>query len=110
MNQDEYRVLWNEIVRFVDAFRRDPSIEILQKEPSYDDDISNAFYAGLVGKLATDYNFVPPQWIFKKKYFLNEPIFIGGYTGAYNVFLLTDTPLDFKARNIFVASNTFDRV
>ena len=109
MNIYEYRVLWNEIIRFVDVFRRNPSIEILQKEPTYDNNVSNAFYAGVVGKLATEFNLVPPKWIFYKKYFLDNPVFLGGYTGAYNVFLLKDTPLDFKARNIFIGSNTFDR-
>ena len=109
MNRDEYRILWNEIISFVDEFRRNPSIDKLRDEPSYTNDIANAFYAGVVEELAKEQKLYVPQWAFNKKYYLPEPVFMGGWKGEYRILLMLETPLAFQIRNIFIGNNTFER-
>ena len=109
MNRDEYRILWNEIIRFVDDFRRNPSHDKLKERNDAMNDIANAFYAGVVEELAREQNMCAPQWVFQKKYYLPEPVFLGGLKGEYRIFVLLETPLAFKVRNIFVGDNVLDR-
>ena len=109
MNREEYRILWNDIVRFVDDFHRNPSFDKLRKERSYNNIIANAFYAGVVEELAKKHNISIPQWVYKKKYFLPEPVFLGEFKGEYRILILLETPLAFKMRNIFAGDNILDR-
>ena len=110
MNRDEYRIFWNKIIRFVDDFRRDPSHDKLLEENDYKNDIANAFYAGVVEELAKEQNMSIPQWVFQNKYYLPEPVFLGGLKGEYRIFIIIETPLAFKIRNIFVGDNVLDRL
>ena len=110
MNREEYRVLWNDIVRFVDDFRRNPSFDKVREGRSYTNDIANAFYAGVVEELAKEQNMRIPQWVFHEKYYLPEPVFLGEFKGGeYRILILLETPLAFKIRNIFVGDNILDR-
>jgi len=109
MNRDEYRILWNEIIRFVDDFRRNPSFDKLKIEASYTNNIANAFYAGVVEELAKEHNMKAPKWALCKKYYLSEPVFLGGFKSEYRILIMIETPLAFKVRNIFVGENILHR-
>ena len=109
MNRDEYRILWNDIVRFIDDFRRNPKVDKLKEKSGYTNDIANAFYAGVVEELAKEQNMVIPQWVFSKKYYLKEPAFLTDLKGEVKIFIMLETPLAFKTRNIFVGSDTLCR-
>ena len=109
MNPNEYRILWNEVIRFVDDFRRNPNLEKIQKPPTYSNNVAQAFYAGVVEELTKEQNMNTPMWVFSPKYYLQNPVFLGGLKGIYRIFIMLETPLSFKARNIFIGANTFDR-
>jgi hypothetical protein len=109
MNRDEYRILWNEIIGFVDDFRRNPSLDKLIERNHYTNETANAFYAGVVEKLADEQNMTVPEWVFQEKYYLPEPVFLGGLKGEYRIYIMLETPLAFKIRNIFVGENILYR-
>jgi len=49
------------------------------------------------------------MWVFSSKYYLQNPVFLGGLKGEYRILIMLETPLSFKSRNIFIGANTFDR-
>ena len=109
MNKERYRIIWNEIIRFIDDFRLNPLPEKL-KYNKYQDKIEGTFYAGVVEMLAKEQGLKIPSWVYNKKYYLSEPVFMGGFKGEYRILIMIETPLIFKIRNIFIGKNTFDRV
>jgi len=50
-----------------------------------------------------------PEWVFDKKYSLKEPFFVGGLE-SIKAFLIVESPLPFRRRNIFVSENVLKRV
>ena len=109
MNKERYRVIWNENIRFIDDFRQNPLPEKL-KFNKYQDNTEGAFYAGVVEMLAKEQDFKTPSWVYNKKYYLTEPVFMGGFKGEYRILIMIETPLIFKIRNIFIGKDTFERV
>ena len=108
MDSTERLIFWNKIIRFVDDFRRDPTKEKMQEVDMGHPD-ANAFFAGVVEKLSQEQSIEPPVWIFKKKYYLQEPFFMGELKGISRILTILETPLAFKTRNIYIGANTFDR-
>ena len=108
MSIDEYRVLWNEIIRFVDDFRRNPNTKI--KKPWFESDIANAYYAGVVELVTKEQNVRTPKWVYRKIFYLKNPYFAGrGNSFEYRILTMIESPLEFKTRNIFIGENTFSR-
>ena len=108
MEVEEYRIFWNEIIRFVDEFRRNPNMRI--KKPSYENETANAYYAGVVEFLTREQGIKTPKWVYDKKYYLKNPFFAGGFKStAYRLMLMIESPVEFKTRNIFIGENTFSR-
>ena len=56
MDRNEYRIIWNVVIRFVDDFRRNPNMKI--KKPMFDSDVANAFYAGVVEYITNEQNVI----------------------------------------------------
>lgn len=101
---------------FLDKFFRssgEQRKEMITKEPDSFENLPPRilpFLAGMVEKLCNDYGLVCPEWVYIDKYFLEEPNFYMDAKGNLRVFLLVDSPVEFKIRNIFTTSNCLSRV
>ncbi|MGA1823909.1 MAG: hypothetical protein ACMUIP_04525 [bacterium] len=49
-----------------------------------------------------------PDWVFARQYYLQEPYFVGGLE-TLKAFLIAESPLSFRRRNIFVSENVLER-
>ena len=78
-----------------------PFIEITDKKYA-------AYIAAMVEELCFRNNLSIPDWVFDKKYSLKEPFFVGGLD-SLKAFLLVESPLSFRRRNIFVSANVLSR-
>jgi hypothetical protein len=67
-----------------------------------------AYVAAMVEDLCLNFNLEIPDWVFNKKYSLKEPYFVGGLE-SLKAFLLVESPLSFRRRNIFVSENVLKR-
>ena len=68
-----------------------------------------AYIAAMVEELCFTNNIDIPDWVFDKKYSLKEPFFVGGLE-SIKAFLIVESPLPFRRRNIFVSENVLKRV
>jgi hypothetical protein len=108
MDKEERKKFWNEIIWFVDDFRRTPMEEKLKEIRTSNEEI-NAFYAAVVEELAKEHNMAVPKWVFHKSYYLKEPFFLSELNGDYRLIAILEAPMSFKTHNIFIGANTFDR-
>ena len=101
------------IANFVDEFRRASHGQKLKmvEKPSlhFKKRIQNSYFAACVEYLCLESHIPMPGWINKKQYFLKEPFFAGGLE-SLKAFLLVESPLSFRRRNIFVSENALKRV
>lgn len=68
-----------------------------------------AYIAAMVEELCFTNKLDIPDWVFDKKYRLKEPFFVGGLE-SLKAFLLVESPVSFRRRNIFVSHNVLKRV
>jgi hypothetical protein len=68
-----------------------------------------AYIAAAVEELCYRNNMDIPEWVFDKKYRLKEPFFVGGLE-SLKAFLIAESPVSFRRRNIFVSENVLKRV
>ncbi len=73
------------------------------------DKIRSAYIAGIVEELCRRDNIRIPEWVHNKKYFLKTPFFGGGIENLKS-FLIVESPVGFRRRNIFVSENSIVRV
>ncbi|MEN8155111.1 MAG: hypothetical protein ABFR75_13925 [Acidobacteriota bacterium] len=71
--------------------------------------IRAAYIAGVVEELCRRDNLRIPEWVHDKKYFLKKPFFGGGIENLKS-FLIVESPVGFRRRNIFVSENSIIRV
>jgi hypothetical protein len=108
---DEIRFL---LANFIDEFNRS-SIEKKQKMvkkfpfKGITDKKYAAYIAAMVEELCFTNDIDIPEWVFDKKYSLKEPFFVGGLE-SLKAFLIVESPLPFRRRNIFVSENVLKRV
>jgi hypothetical protein len=70
-----------------------------------------AYLAATVHKLANDYGFEPPEWVFDERCYLREEPFFGcNATGNLRLLFMYKSPPEFKHRNLFVDENVLVRV
>lgn len=105
------------ISNFIDDFIRSDNktrTEMIIDEPAQYDMVSKEEYsyvAALIERLADYYGVDKPLWIYNKdKYYLDNPYFPIECKGRLRWFLLIDSPVPFKKRNIFVSNDHFIRV
>lgn len=100
------------IANFVDEFRRashDQKLKMVEKpELHFKKRIHNSYFAASVEYLCLESHIPIPGWVHNKKYFLKEPFFAGGLE-SLKAFLLVESPLPFRRRNIFVSGNALAR-
>jgi hypothetical protein len=68
-----------------------------------------AYIAALVEELCVINNLKIPAWVEDKRFFLKEPFFVGELESLKS-FLLVESPVSFRRRNIFVSENVLIRV
>jgi hypothetical protein len=101
---------------FLDEFYRNDDDErkgMVEQEPHSYANLSPRilpFLAGMVEKLCNDYEIDCPTWVYKDKYFLEEPNFYMDVQGNLRIILLVESPVEFKIRNIFTTKNCLTRV
>lgn len=70
-----------------------------------------ALFAATAHKLANDYGFNVPPWVWDKKYYMKEmPFFDCNARGNLRLLFLYKSPTEFKHRNLFVDENFLMRV
>jgi hypothetical protein len=68
-----------------------------------------AYIAAMVEELCFTNDIDIPGWVVDKKYSLKKPFFVGG-PESIKAFLIVESPLPFRRRNIFVSENVLKRV
>ena len=100
------------IANFVDEFRSaslDQKLKMVEKPKlHFKKRIHNSYFAASVEYLCLESHISIPGWVHSKKYFLKEPFFAGGLE-SLKAFLLVESPLPFRRRNIFVSENALSR-
>ncbi|OGO82429.1 MAG: hypothetical protein A2Y21_01315 [Clostridiales bacterium GWC2_40_7] len=112
-NIKEYKIYLGDFLDEFYASDIKTKIEMIKEEPGEYEGISQqtyAFIAGAVEKLSNDSKFKPPEWVFKAKYFLKDPMFSLDAKGMLRLILLVESPNEFVVRNIFVTENCLQRV
>jgi len=102
------------IANFIDEFNRadvDKKQQMVKKFPFKE--IKNKKYSAYVAATVEELCFINnldiPGWVFDKKYRLKEPFFVGGLESV-KAFLIVESPVSFRRRNIFVSENVLKRV
>lgn len=112
-NPDNFELYWGNFLDYYYRCDKEQKKEIVREEPENFKELSKqryAFIAAAVEKLCNDYNIAPPDWVFKDKYFLKDPMFALNARGDLRLFLLVESPNEFVVRNIFVTENCLKRV
>ena len=100
---------------FLEDFYRadkDKQGEMVKEEPKSFNEIPARYYsilAATVHRLCRLHNIEVPRWVFHTKYTLDQPYFSMDTTGELRLVFLIESPIEFKARNIFVESNVLSR-
>jgi len=106
---DDRREIWFALGNFLDSFKLDPNPARLAEPTEPIDVQTDAFLAGAAEHLSRQNGIALPAWAGDEKYYLKDPFFPSGLTGPYRIFLLADSPLAFKSRNIYVEANVLSR-
>lgn len=93
---------------FVDEFRRQKNFEMIAEPFELNDEKTDALLASTIEKLCDELKIEIPEWI-KKVPSCREPFFVGGIENLKAI-LIVESPLRFKARNVFVSENFLVRV
>lgn len=99
---------------FIDEFNRADMTEKQRMVKSFPfnkikDKKYAAYIAAAVEELCYRNRMDSPEWVFDKKYRLKEPLFVGGLE-SMKAFLIAESPVSFRRRNIFVSENVLKRV
>ena len=111
INMDEIKYL---LADFIDEFKRADMAkkqQMVRRFPfkKITDKKYAAYIAAAVEELCYINNMDTPEWVFDKKYRLKEPFFVGGLE-SLKAFLIAESPVSFRRRNIFVSENVLKRV
>jgi hypothetical protein len=70
------------------------------------------YLAAMAHKLANDYNLAVPSWVFEKRCYLpgDKPYFTPNNKGNLSLWMMFNSPSEFKHRNLFVCENELVRV
>jgi hypothetical protein len=106
--------LWPALADFLDGFQAQPRREALIDEPDalidtlHDDGYADAYLAAVADHLARQQSWPTPEWAEKPERVLKKPRFAFS-SDAGRMFLLTDSPAAFRARNIFISADALTR-
>jgi hypothetical protein len=102
------------LANFIDEFNNSTKLNKLKMIsnrpfPQVKSNRDKAYIAALVEELCFRNGLKIPDWVEDKRYFLKEPFFVGGLESLKS-FLLVESPVSFRRRNIFVSENVLTRV
>lgn len=99
------------IPEFIDAFNAsdtDTRKKMVAEPPeSIMSENITAYLAAVVEHLCHKNGMTPPVWVQGREYFLRRPCFYGGE--RLKAVLISESPVAFRRRNIFVSANATDR-
>jgi len=99
---------------FLDRFRRDPGIELLEDEPDSlsallnDDGLADAYLASAAALLCQEQGYTCPEWVDQADRVFKRPWF-AAKTPNLKAILLQESPAAFRVRNLFVSANALHR-
>ena len=97
------------IAEFLDDFYAHPTPAALSAEPAPTGNaLNDAYLAAVAEHLATQRDWIAPDWVQQPTRFLKTPFFAGGMEGMKAV-LLRESPVAFRRRQIFVSENALTR-
>jgi hypothetical protein len=101
------------LANFIDEFNRsdrDKKQKMIEKFPfeGITDIKYIAYVAAMVEELCFQNKMEIPEWVWDKQFQLKEPFFVGGLE-SLKAFLIAESPLPFRRRNIFVSANVLQR-
>ncbi len=99
---------------FIDKFNRATKIEKTRLVESFPfpkmkKKRDKAYVAAMVEELCVRNKLEIPAWVENRNLFLPEPYFVGGLE-SIKAFLLVESPVSFRRRNIFVSENVLTRL
>lgn len=102
------------LANFIDAFNEATKVSKIRMIkncpfPNIKKNRDKAYVAAMVEELCVRNNLKMPAWVEDKKLFLKEPFFVGDLE-SLKAFLLVESPVSFRRRNIFVSANVLTRV
>jgi len=108
---DQFRYL---LADYIDTFNRATKAEKVKMIetfpfPNLKKSRDKAYVAALVEELCVRSKLRIPDWVEDKNLFLKEPFFVGDLESLKS-FLLVESPVSFRRRNIFVSNNVLNRV
>lgn len=107
---DEHKNLY--VGNFLDEIKNQDIECMFCNEPTFIglDLIDTVYIVSMVHKLLNDKNLSVPEWVNKNEYCLEKPYFWIKTEGKMKLYLLMESPLEFKIRNLFVSNNVLERV
>ncbi len=93
---------------FLDEFYRRPSVDALREKPAGTDRNRNAYLAATTDFLCNKYGLKKPAWLGDEG-LVAEPPYFSSDNWKMRVFLLADSPQEFRQRDIFVSRDALAR-
>jgi hypothetical protein len=99
---------------FLDRFRRNPAIQLLQDEPDSltnflnDEGLADAYLASAAALLCQEQGYSCPEWVDQPNRVFKRPWF-AAKTPNLKAILLQESPAAFRVRNLFVSANALSR-
>jgi len=99
---------------FLDRFRRNPSVTLLQDEPEtlslllQDDGLADAYLASAAALLCQENDLPCPPWVNQKCRIMKTPWF-AAKSPNLKAILLQESPAAFRVHNLFVSANALSR-
>lgn len=96
---------------FLDEIKTMDISHMFNEEPVFTDldKVDVAYIVAMTHKLLNDRKLLVPSWVEKKEYCLDKPYFWIRTEGKMKLYLLMESPLEFKIRNLFVSGNVLER-
>jgi hypothetical protein len=101
------------LANFIDTFNqatKENKIKMIKNHPfpAINKKRDKAYIAAIIEELCVRNSIIIPDWVEDKKFFLKEPFFVGNLE-SIKAFLLIESPVSFRRRNIFVSENVLNR-
>jgi hypothetical protein len=98
---------------FLDAFYAEPSIAQLQAPPQGPDRTRNAYLAATADFLCNKYQLSKPPWLIlsddDSDPLVADPPYFASSHWKTRIWLLADSPQEFRQRNLFVGADALSR-
>ena len=112
--KEVFPIYMGDFLDYVYSADKQIQAEAIRQEPIMYSGLPMMYYAYLsatADTIAHKYGIeIAEAWFNRRKYILEEPHFPHGLKGDIQIILIAESPIEFRARNIFVSSNALSRV